>query len=141
MSERWLAIEEAREAIKLRLETSAGRAEAVLETARKSGEVRTEEPIFLNMDGVVGMRPLTQVGERRFSEADLLDWLGRQYPSTTEPIAVASARFPGDVALIEEGRRMLASGMQKRAIARKLAERAEGAGTLKSKIDRLRRLL
>jgi len=51
---------------------------------------------------------------------------------------VVSARYPSDATLIEEGRRMLESGMQKRAIARK---RAEGAGTFESKVDRLRRLL
>jgi hypothetical protein len=50
-------------------------------------------------------------------------------------------RYPGDVALIEEGRRMMAKGMQKRAVARALATRAEGGGTLDSKIDRLRKAL
>jgi hypothetical protein len=54
---------------------------------------------------------------------------------------VASARFPGDATLIEEGRRMVVSGMQKRAVARQLAARAEGAGTFESKVDRLRKLL
>jgi hypothetical protein len=79
MSERWLTFEEARDAVKSGLATSVGGAEALVESARKSGEVRTEEPIFLNMDGIVGTRPLTQVGERRFSEDDLLDWLGRHH--------------------------------------------------------------
>jgi hypothetical protein len=49
--------------------------------------------------------------------------------------------FPGDAALIEEGRQMLANGMTKRAVARALAARAEGGGTLESKVDRLRRAL
>jgi hypothetical protein len=55
--------------------------------------------------------------------------------------ATTPMRYPGDAALIEEGRRMLETGMEKRAVARKLAPRAEGAGTLESKIDRLRRAL
>jgi hypothetical protein len=54
---------------------------------------------------------------------------------------VAASRYPGDVALIEEGRWMLESGMEKRAVARKLAPRAEGAGTFESKVDRLRKAL
>jgi hypothetical protein len=62
-------------------------------------------------------------------------------PLTASSAAVATTRYPGDAALIEEGRRMLAGGMQKRAIARELAQRAEGAGTFESKVDRLRRLL
>ncbi|WP_377830312.1 hypothetical protein ACFKHW_17280 [Bradyrhizobium lupini] len=56
-----------------------------------------------------------------------------------EPTVIAS-RYPGDAALLEEGRRMLAAGMEKRAIARQLAPRAEGH-SLESKIDRLRKAL
>jgi hypothetical protein len=162
MSERWLTIEEAREAIKLRLETSAGRAEAVLETARKSGEVRFSNPadpvLLMADDGLVGMdmRPGAQNkggvdrdGKPTFhrlaarnsdciSKEDLLDWLDRNHP--LEP-AVISTRYPGDAALLEEGRRMLAGGMEKRAVARALAARADGTATFESKVDRLRKAL
>jgi hypothetical protein len=57
-----------------------------------------------------------------------------------EPPAVAASRYPGDAALIEEGRPMVARGMEKRAVARKLAPRAEGT-TFESKVDRLRKQL
>jgi hypothetical protein len=160
MSERWLTPDEACAFIKRRVDVSVGRSEAILGAARKSGEVRAEKLFVLNDDGLVGMN-LRSGGQKkpgisadgkliehtlrsdggRLNESDLLDWLDRQYPPTTEPTAAASTRYPADTTLIEEGRRMLASGMQKRAIARKLAERAEGAGTFESKVDRLRRLL
>lgn len=55
--------------------------------------------------------------------------------------AVKASRYPGDEALIKEGREMVAAGMEKRAAARKLAARAEGAGTFESKVDRLRKAL
>jgi hypothetical protein len=51
---------------------------------------------------------------------------------------VTASRYPGDAALIEEGRQMLASGMTKRKVAEKLAMRAEGTATFESKVDRLR---
>jgi hypothetical protein len=54
---------------------------------------------------------------------------------------VAPSRFPGDTALIEEGRRMLATGMTKRAVARTLAPRAQGDGTIESTETRLRKAL
>jgi hypothetical protein len=123
-----------------RLKASVGRSEAILVDARSSREVRTQEPSFMNDDAPGKLRN-AQIGVRQFSEDDLLDWLDRKHPLTNEPAVVASARYPGDAALIEEGRRMLAAGMQKRAIARMLAERAEGAGTVESKVDRLRKLL
>jgi hypothetical protein len=140
VSERWLTSKEACETIGARLKASVGLSEAILIDARTSREVRTQEPSFMN-DDAPGILRNAQIGERKFSADDLLDWLDRKHPLTTEPATVASARYPGDAALIEEGRRMLAGGKQKRAIARELAERAEGAGTFESKVDRLRRLL
>jgi hypothetical protein len=94
MSERWLTIDEASAIVRSHLQSSAGRAEAVLETARKSLEVRTDEPIFLNDDGVVGLRPPIQIGFRRFSEVDLLDWLDRSYPPEAKPKARPGGRPP-----------------------------------------------
>jgi hypothetical protein len=84
MSERWLTFGQASEIIRARLDASVGRSEAVLQAARTSGEVRTQEPVFLNDDGVVGLR-LRQISVRRFSEADLLDWLGRHHPEQRAP--------------------------------------------------------
>jgi hypothetical protein len=55
--------------------------------------------------------------------------------------AISTSRYPGDAVLLEEGRRMVAGGMEKRAVARKLAPRAEGVGTFESKLDRLRKAL
>jgi hypothetical protein len=162
MSERWLQVSEAIDVIRLRVEGSIGRAQGILKAARTSNEVRViAGPVLLLADdGLVGMnlrpgaqhkvgigpdgKPVTHTvpaivpDTSTISEDDLLDWLDRQHP--TAP-AVASARYPGDAALIEEGRQMLARGKQKRAVARELAERAEGAGTFESKVDRLRRLL
>jgi hypothetical protein len=110
MTDRWLTTDEARETIRLRLKSSIGRAGAVLETARRSGEVRTDNPaapvLLMADDGVVGMglrpgamdkvgvtadgKPLThrwRPGGLTFSEDDLLDWLGRQGLATdTAPI-------------------------------------------------------
>ena len=64
-----------------------------------------------------------------------------EFIKSLEPAPVATTRYPGDAALIEEGRRMMASGMEKRAVARQLASRAEGPATFDSKVDRLRRAL
>jgi hypothetical protein len=64
-----------------------------------------------------------------------------EFVKSFQPAPVPASRYPGDSALIEEGRRMLARGMEKRAVARELAPRAEGAGTLDSKVDRLRKAL
>jgi hypothetical protein len=55
--------------------------------------------------------------------------------------ALLPTRYPGDAALIAEGRQMMASGMEKRAVARALAARAEGPATFESKVDRLRKAL
>jgi hypothetical protein len=165
MSE-WLTFQEAVEIVKAQLGGAIGRAEFMVRAARTSGEVRfsnSADPVLLMADdGLVGMdmRPgaqekggIARDGKRVvhtlstaptgdcISKEDLLDWLGRQYPSTIEQSAMASARYPGDAALIEEGRRMRAGGMQKRAVARALAGRAEGPGTVESKVDRLRKLL
>ena len=63
----------------------------------------------------------------------MLDWLDREFSTESK------GEFASDAALIEEARRMVANGMSKRKAAGKVAERAEGAGTLESKIDRLRR--
>jgi hypothetical protein len=81
MSDRWLTSDEASETIRARLNASVGRSEAVLNAARASGEVRTQEPIFLNDDGLVGMRH-RQIGVQRFNEDDLLDWLDRHHPKS-----------------------------------------------------------
>jgi len=149
MSE-WLTFQEAVEIVKAQLGGAIGRAEFMVRAARTSGEVRfsnSADPVLLMADdGLVGMdmRPGAQekVGIARdgkrvvhtlstaptgdcISKEDLLDWLGRQYPSTIEQSAMA----------------MRAGGMQKRAVARALAGRAEGPGTVESKVDRLRKLL
>lgn len=81
MTENWLTLDEVRRIVKLRLGSSEGRAVAVMEAACKSGEVRTQEPVFLNEDGVVAMR-WKQIGVRRFNEPDLVDWLDRSFPET-----------------------------------------------------------
>lgn len=136
MSECWLTQDEAVSTIRERIAGSVGLSEARLKVARASGEVRTQEPLVMNDDGVVGMRNRV-IGERLFNGEDLQDWLDRNHPAAATP----SSRYPSDAALIAEGRRMVATGMEKRAVARKLAERAEGAGTFDSKVDRLRRAL
>jgi hypothetical protein len=79
MSDRWLTFNEAAEIVRARVGGNRGRSEALVRAARASGEVRTKDPLFLNDDGIVGARPLTQIGVRRFSEDDLLDWLDRQH--------------------------------------------------------------
>lgn len=63
-----------------------------------------------------------------------------EFIKSHEPTPAAARRYPGDARLIEEGRRMVANGMEKRAVARKLAEQAEGA-SFDAKVDRLRRAL
>lgn len=139
--DRWISATEATDIIGRRVEGSVGRAEAILRTAQASGEVRDKgQPLRLFADdGVVNMRNPTLIAPQpSLSESDLIDWLDRNHPATT---AKPAARYPGDAALIEEGRRMLAGGMEKRAVARRLAERAEGAGTFESKVDRLRKAL
>jgi hypothetical protein len=152
-SEQWLTLSEATNIVRVHLGSSVGRAEAVTRAALASSEVRFDPPVllFTEVNGIVdfSLRPgpmlerdrASPIEEYQISKDDLLDWLDRQHPLEAEQITIASARFPGDAALIEEGRRMLAGGKHKRAVARDLAERAEGAGTFESKVDRLRRLL
>ena len=52
----------------------------------------------------------------------------------------AKHRYAGDSKLIEEGRRLVAQGMSKRRVARKLAPSAEG-GTIEQREERRRKLL
>jgi hypothetical protein len=157
MSEQWITFDEAAEIVRTHVGGSIGRAQKMAREAQASGEVRIQNTVCLWADdGLVGMdlrpgaqekhgvtrdgtpilhkptQPLLQV-----SKDDLLDWLTRQAQVPPR----ASARYPGDAVLIAEGRQMMIAGMEKRAVARKLAERAEGAGTFESKVDRLRRLL
>jgi hypothetical protein len=85
------------------------------------------------MDG----RTVPRCTREIFLQQDSLD----RFIAKLQPPTVAASRYPGDKALIEEGRQMLACGMTKRKAAEKLAFRAEGAGTFESKVDRLRKAL
>ena len=81
--DQWLSAQKAIEIIRRRIDTSIGRAEAILQRARASGEVRAEPSLLMADDGVVGMymRPGNPNAERyqpRISEADFLDWLTRR---------------------------------------------------------------
>jgi hypothetical protein len=161
MTGEWLTFSEAAEIVRARIGGSVGRSEATLRAARSSGEVRFRNPtdpvLLMADDGLVGMdlRPgarrksgvspdgepitydLSGESAEQISKDDLLDWLRREF----EERPTVSTRYPGDAALVDEGRKMIAAGMEKRAAARKLAARAEGAGTVESKVDRLRKML
>jgi hypothetical protein len=87
--DQWLSAQKAIEIIRRRIDTSIGRAEAILQRARTSGEVRTEPWLLLNDDGVVGMgvrpgNPNAKRGQPGMSEADLLDWLDREAPEAAK---------------------------------------------------------
>jgi hypothetical protein len=77
------------------------------------------------------------------NQDDLIDWLDRQHPqvaATEKEEASHRYRYPGDAALVEEGRQMIANGMTKSRAARELAPRAEG-GNAEQREQRLRKLL
>lgn len=90
MSEQWLTYQEALEIVRAHISCSIGRAEATLQAARKSHEVRFENPadpiLLLADDGIVGMRHSMQLtGHRSISNDDLLDWLSREHPPQENP--------------------------------------------------------
>jgi hypothetical protein len=127
--------------------------------ARASHEVRFSNPdapvLLLADDGIMGERfvygidaegrPITHRISQdpqallSISENDLVDWLARNFSSTAPVASIEKSHFSGDAALIEEGRRLVSKGVPKREAARQLVDRAEGSGTIESKIDRLRR--
>jgi hypothetical protein len=89
-AEKWLSAGEAVEIIRHRFDASIGRAQAILERARASGEVRSEILLVLNDDGIVGMgvRPgrAARPGARPagVDKDDLLHWLDQQEPQATK---------------------------------------------------------
>jgi hypothetical protein len=109
--EQWLSFQEAVERIRSRLNTSIGKAQALLKAAVDSGEVRSkrpDEPVLLTADDALldfNLRPgalnkgaMTMDGEKPsamqrmerlcFSNDDLDYWLDEQCaPQTTEPTA------------------------------------------------------
>jgi hypothetical protein len=105
-NEEWLTFEDTTELVRAHLGASIGRAQAVTNEARASGEVRFQNldyPVLLMADdGLVGMdmRPgaqeksgvtvdgkaiihKIQTGTFQISKNDLLDWLERNHPRAT----------------------------------------------------------
>jgi hypothetical protein len=132
-TDEWITFSEATEIIRARLDYSIGRAEAVVQQTKTSGEIRSLRSLMA-FDGIIDPHNPPEAGAVRYSRDDLVDWIGRQVP-TAPP-----SRYPGDAELIREGLRLIAGGMNLRATARKLAPRAEGT-SLDSKTDRLRKAL
>jgi hypothetical protein len=94
-AEQWISFQQAVKIVRVRLNASIGRAEAVVRAARASGEVRSRpnrdaDVVLLTADdGIVGMslRPGAKHRMEEFttvvplsSRSDLLDWLDRQGP-------------------------------------------------------------
>jgi hypothetical protein len=113
MSDEWITFREAAGIVRAHLDLSRGRSEAVTRAARASGEVRIQNPLVLNDDGLVGMgvRPgamnkdgvtadgkhlvrTLPVGEIQISKDDLLDWLSRQQHPEQKPASKPDAH-PG----------------------------------------------
>jgi hypothetical protein len=88
MMKKWLTFREATALVKDRCKASIGRSEAIFNTARASGEIRSRKEISLWADdGMGGGRYLS------FSTADLVDWLGRHHPenpATADPMQAIS---------------------------------------------------
>lgn len=93
MNERWLTISGAEAAVRGHISGSIGRSQAILKDATASGQVRTQEPLVLNDDGVVGMRDRV-IGERLINEDDLLDWLRRRHGASRAGAKAKGGRPP-----------------------------------------------
>jgi hypothetical protein len=109
MSEQWLSVTEALSAIKDHVGSGIGRSEHILESARKSGEVRHRNDVLvlaaddgiiqtvhgINADGrsvVHHIHPIRPADYDEFSEDDLLDWLSRQQFPDQKPDSKPAAR-------------------------------------------------
>ena len=132
----WISRDKAVEVIKTRLAVTTGYAQKLLTDARASGEVR-----YANDDGVL-QRPCYDYTYRK---DDLEGWLDRRLDrkfGNPQKNSRQQHRYAGDDALIEEGRRMIESGVvsSKRKAAEKLADKAEGS-SYEQKVERLRKLI
>jgi hypothetical protein len=135
VGQEWLPLpQDAVELIMRELGVSRGYAEKLWLNARASREVRSH-----NDDRTIN----DPWRDFAISRDDLLGWLRRNHPRAAparEEESPHRYRHPGDAALVEEGRQMIANGAaNKLQAARKLAPRAEG-GTIEQREQRLRKL-